>query len=193
MERYLYYFLVIAVFVLSLLAQSHVQRVFQNYAQQHTRSGIPAARLAQELLLRNGLSLPVQRVSGSLTDHYDPRSEVVGLSEAVYDSDSVSAFAVAAHEIGHVLQHQEDYGPMRVRSVLLPVANIGCRFGPLLVIGGLLLCYLFGTIWFSVLNADRGFAASLMICVVPFLLPDAAKLALALVIGRKLRKQLGHS
>ena len=139
MERYLYYFLAIAVFLLSLLAQSHVQRVFQKYAQQHAQSGVPANRLAQELLSRNGLSLPVQRVSGSLTDHYDPRSEVVGLSEAVYDSDSVSALAVAAHEIGHVLQHQEDYGPMRMRSAVLPVANIGCRFGPLLVVGGLLL------------------------------------------------------
>ena len=139
MERYLYFFAVFAVFLLSLLAQSHVQRVFQKYAQEHARSGVPACRLAEELLNRHGLSLRVERVSGSLTDHYDPRSEVVGLSEAVYDSDSVSALAVAAHEIGHVLQHQEDYAPMRMRSVILPVANIGCRFGPLLVIGGLLL------------------------------------------------------
>ena len=141
MERYLYYFLAIAVFVLSLIAQSHVQRVFQRFSQQRAQSGVPAWQLAQELLNRNGLMLPVQRVSGSLTDHYDPRSETVGLSEAVYDSDSVSALAVAAHEIGHVLQHQEGYGPMRLRSVILPVANIGCRFGPLLVIGGLLLSY----------------------------------------------------
>lgn len=142
MERYLYYFLAIAVFVLSLIAQSHVQRVFQTYAQQHARRGMPAAYLADELLRKNGLSLPVQRVSGALTDHYDPRNETVGLSEAVYDSDSVSAYAVAAHEIGHVLQHQEDYAPMRVRSVILPVANIGCRFGPILVIGGVLLSLL---------------------------------------------------
>ena len=122
MERYLYFFAVFAVFLLSLLAQSHVQRVFQKYAQEHARSGVPACRLAEELLNRHGLSLRVERVS-----------------EAVYDSDSVSALAVAAHEIGHVLQHQEDYAPMRMRSVILPVANIGCRFGPLLVIGGLLL------------------------------------------------------
>ena len=142
MERYLYFILAIAVFVLSLIAQSHVQRVFQTYAQTHTRCGFSAAGLANELLHKNGLNLPVQRVQGSLTDHYDPRSEVVGLSEAVYDSDSVSAYAVAAHEIGHVLQHQEDYAPMRVRNVILPVANIGCRFGPLLVLGGLLLSWL---------------------------------------------------
>ena len=142
MERYLYYILAIAVFVLSLVAQSHVQRVFQTYARQHAKSGVPAVALAEDLLRKNGLTLPVQRVSGSLTDHYDPRSEVVGLSEAVYDSDSVSALAVAAHEIGHVLQHQEGYAPMRMRSVILPVANIGCRFGPLLVIGGVLLSLL---------------------------------------------------
>ena len=142
MERYLYYFLAIAVFVLSLIAQSHVQRVFQTYAQQPAKSGVPACALAEQLLRKNGLSLPVTRVSGSLTDHYDPKSEVVGLSEAVYDSASVSALAVAAHEIGHVLQHQEDYAPMRFRNVILPVANIGCRFGPLIVIGGLLLSWL---------------------------------------------------
>lgn len=142
MERYLYYILAIAVFVLSLIAQSHVQRVFQQYAKQQTHCGMPAAYLANELLHKNGLNLPVQRVSGSLTDHYDPRSSTVGLSEAVFDSDSVSAYAVAAHEIGHVLQHQEDYAPMRVRSVILPVANIGCRFGPLIVIGGVLLAWL---------------------------------------------------
>ena len=142
MERYLYFLAAIAVFVLSLIAQSRVQRVFQKYAEQHTGCGMPAAFLAEELLRKNGLNLPVQRVQGSLTDHYDPRSEAVGLSEAVYDSDSVSAYAVAAHEIGHVLQHQEGYAPMRMRSVILPVANIGCRVGPFLVLGGLLLSLL---------------------------------------------------
>ena len=77
-----------------------------------------------------------------MTDHYNPTTQVVGLSDAVYASDSVSAYAVAAHEIGHVLQHNEDYAPMKLRSVILPVANIGCRFGPLIVIGGLLLSWL---------------------------------------------------
>ena len=86
MEGYLYYFLAIAVMVLSLIAQGRVSRVFQKYAQIPARRGVTGADLAQELLYRNGLSLPVQQVSGSLTDHFDPKNQVVGLSEAVYGS-----------------------------------------------------------------------------------------------------------
>ena len=81
-------------------------------------------------------------MQGQLTDHYNPKTQVVGLSEAVYGSCSVSAYAVAAHEIGHVLQHNEDYAPMKLRSAILPVANIGSRVGPFMVIGGLLLSML---------------------------------------------------
>ena len=142
MEGYLYYFLAIAVMVLSLIAQGRVNRVFQKYAQVPARRGVTGADLAQELLYRNGLSLPVQQVSGSLTDHFDPKNQVVGLSEAVYGSSSVSALAVAAHEIGHVLQYNEDYAPMKMRSVILPAANIGSRIGPIMVIGGLFLSLL---------------------------------------------------
>ena len=140
--EYLYYFLAIVIFLLSMIAQSHVSRVFQKYAQVRAARGIPASQLAYELLQKNGLYLPIQRVSGELTDHFDPKQEIVGLSEAVYDSDSVSALAVAAHEIGHVLQHNEDYAPMRFRNMILPVANSGCRVGPFLVLGGLLLSLL---------------------------------------------------
>ena len=142
MPDYIYLILLFVVMILSMIAQGRVQSVFNQYAQVPARSGVTGARLAEELLYRNGLNLPVQPVAGSLTDHYDPRNQVVGLSEAVYGSSSVSALAVAAHEIGHVLQHNEDYAPMKMRSVILPAANIGCRIGPYLVIGGLLLSYL---------------------------------------------------
>ena len=142
MEGYLYYFIAIAIMILSFVAQSHVQRVFKKYGETPTARGIYGAQLAQELLWNNGLSLPVQSVTGELTDHFDPRSQVVGLSDAVYGSNSVSAYAVAAHEIGHVLQYNEDYAPMKIRSAVLPVANIGSRVGPLLVVGGLLLSWL---------------------------------------------------
>ncbi len=145
MEGYLYYFIAIAIMLLSLAAQSHVQRVFRKYAEQPAAHGLCAAQIAQELLRQNGLTLPVQSVTGELTDHFDPRSQVVGLSEAVYGSNSVSAYAVAAHEIGHVLQYNEDYAPMKLRSAILPAANIGSRIGPFLVLGGLLLSLL--TTW----------------------------------------------
>ncbi|MBR4906601.1 MAG: zinc metallopeptidase [Clostridia bacterium] len=142
MQDYMYIILLLAIMVLSMIAQGRVQSVFQKYAQVPSKKGVTGAQLAKELLYRNGLDLPIQPVSGTLTDHYDPKNQVVGLSEAVYGSPSVSALAVAAHEIGHVLQHNEDYGPMKMRSVILPAANIGCRIGPYLVLGGLLLSYL---------------------------------------------------
>ena len=142
MEGYLYYFLAIAVMVLSLIAQGRVSRVFNKYAQVPARRGITGANLAQELLYRNGLNLPVEQVSGTLTDHFDPKNQVVGLSEAVYGSSSVSALAVTAHEIGHVLQYNEDYAPMKMRSAILPAANIGSKLGPIMVIGGLFLSLL---------------------------------------------------
>ena len=142
MPDFVYLILLFAIMILSLVAQGRVQSVFNKYAQVPSKSGVTGARLAEELLNRNGLDLPVQPVQGTLTDHYDPKNQVVGLSQAVYGSPSVSALAVAAHEIGHVLQHNEDYAPMKMRSVILPMANIGCRIGPYLVLGGLLLSYL---------------------------------------------------
>ncbi len=142
MESYIYLFLLLGIMVLSMIAQSRVKSVFNKYAQVPAKSGVTGARLAQELLYRNGLDLPVQPVSGTLTDHFNPKDQTVGLSEAVYGSSSVSALAVAAHEIGHVLQYNEDYRPMKMRSVILPMANIGSRIGPFLVIGGLLLSWL---------------------------------------------------
>ena len=96
MEGYMYYFLAITVMVLSLIAQSRVTSVFSKYAQVPARSGVTGAVLAQQLLYRNGLDLPIQQVAGSLTDHFDPKNQVVGLSQAVYGSSSVSALAVAA-------------------------------------------------------------------------------------------------
>ena len=142
MPDFVYLILLLAIMILSMIAQGRVQRVFNQYAQTPSRCGVTGARLAQELLYKNGLNLPIQPVQGTLTDHYDPRNQTVGLSQAVYGSSSVSALAVAAHEIGHVLQHNEDYAPMKMRSVILPAANIGCRIGPYLVLGGLLLSYL---------------------------------------------------
>lgn len=139
MGNTLYYILAIAVMVLSLIAQGRVQRVFREYAQVPSQRGVTGAQLADELLYKNGLNLPVIQVSGSLTDHFNPKEQTVGLSEAVFGSSSVSALAVAAHEIGHVLQYQEDYRPMRLRSVILPVASIGSAIGPFLVLGGVVI------------------------------------------------------
>ncbi len=127
------------VLLLAFVAQGRVQRVFARYAREQAAGGIPASRMAEELLARNGSDVAVTRVGGRLTDHFDPRRNTVGLSELVYDETSVSALAVAAHEIGHVLQYQEGYGPIRFRNTLLPVASIGSRAGPWIIIIGAMI------------------------------------------------------
>lgn len=129
----------IVVFILSLIAQGKVKRVFKRYNTLPGARNIPASQAAQEMLSDNGSGVAVQPVQGSLTDHYDPRSDTVGLSTEVYSSTSVAALAIAAHEIGHVLQYQEDYAPIKWRTTVLPVANLGATFGPYMILIGLFM------------------------------------------------------
>ena len=131
--------LLLVVMALSMVAQNRVQRCYQQYAQVPATSALPACRVAQQLLDQNGSSVRLTEVSGSLTDHYDPRNQTVGLSQQVYGSSSVAAMAVAAHEIGHVMQYQENYVPIRIRNAILPVARIGSMAAPYIVILGIVL------------------------------------------------------
>ncbi|MDO4572224.1 MAG: zinc metallopeptidase [Clostridia bacterium] len=132
----IYLIALLLVFVVSIWAQGRVQKVFNRYANVPTAAGLSAERVAQALLSRAGSSAQITPVQGSLTDHFNPKTGVVGLSEQVYGSSSVSAVAVAAHEIGHVIQYQEGYGPIRLRNAILPVAAIGSRLAPWIVILG---------------------------------------------------------
>ena len=129
----------IVVLILSLIAQGKVRRVFNRYNSVPAARGIPAYAAAQEMLMDNGSAVTVHPVQGTLTDHYDPRNDTVGLSTEVYNSTSVAALAIAAHEIGHVLQYQENYAPIRWRTAVLPVANIGATFGPYMILIGLFM------------------------------------------------------
>ena len=133
------FFAVIAVAILGIAASARVNSVFKKYARMRAHSGLPASDVAQRLLYENGSSATLTQVGGSLTDHYDPRSNTVGLSQAVYNDSSVSALAVAAHEIGHVMQYQDNYGPIKLRNALLPVARIGSGVAPWIVILGALM------------------------------------------------------
>ena len=126
----------IVVFILSLIAQGKVKRVFKRYNTVPAARNVPAYQAAQEMLLDNGSAVTVHPVQGTLTDHYDPRNDTVGLSTEVYNSSSVAALAIAAHEIGHVLQYQENYAPIKWRTAVLPVANIGATFGPYMILIG---------------------------------------------------------
>ncbi len=135
----LLYIAVLVVAVFGLIASARVNSAFKKYSSLPASCGWSASRVAQRLLYEGGSNASLTAVSGSLTDHYNPGTNTVGLSESVYNSTSVAALAVAAHEIGHVMQHQEGYVPIKVRNAVLPVAKIGSTVGPILVIVGIML------------------------------------------------------
>lgn len=130
---------VIAVFILSIWAQSRVQKIYKQYSSVRASSGISAAEMASRMLRQNGSSVQVTQIGGSLTDNYNPRTGIVSLSQGVYGSSSIAALAVAAHEIGHVMQHENDYLPIRIRNMVLPVASIGSKSAPYITILGVLM------------------------------------------------------
>lgn len=134
-----YLLALLLVFVVSIWAQSRVQKVFNQYAQIPVSSGMSADQIAAMLLSRNGSNVQITPVEGALTDHFNPKTGVVGLSTQVYGSNSIAAVAVAAHEIGHVMQYQEGYGPIRLRNAVLPVAAIGSQAAPWIVILGVVM------------------------------------------------------
>jgi len=121
------YLLVIGVGIaLSLFAQARVKGTFGKYSRIATRSGMTGAQVAQAILDRNGIrDVTIEPIRGRLSDHYDPRSRTLRLSETVYGSNSMAAFGVAAHEVGHAIQHAQGYAPLGFRSAWVPVANTG--------------------------------------------------------------------
>ncbi len=131
------YLLLIPGLLLGLWAQSQVKSTFEKYSKVSTHLGRPAYEAVADLLRSNGnQNVIIKRVSGSLTDHYDPRNETLNLSESVYDSYSVAALGVAAHEAGHAMQKQTNYAPLALRSAAVPVVNIGSSLAtPLFVLG----------------------------------------------------------
>ena len=134
-----YYMLLIIGMVISVIASARVKSTFNKYDKVVSRTGMTGAEAARRLLHAQGIyDVTIQRVSGSLSDHYDPRSKVVRLSDSTYSSTSVAAIGVAAHECGHAMQHEENYIPLSLRSALVPVANFGSRFSMILIFAGLL-------------------------------------------------------
>jgi uncharacterized protein len=120
------FILLIPAMILAIWAQAILSRTFSNYSRVRSGRGITASRVARGLLDSAGLSnVTVERVAGNLSDHYDPRSKILRLSDSVYASDSVAAIGVAAHEAGHAMQHAEGYSPLAIRNAILPVVNIG--------------------------------------------------------------------
>lgn len=134
--------LVIPGLLLGLYAQFKVKSTFDRYSRVRTRSGLTAEQVARMLLSRGGsANVTISRVNGSLTDHYDPRSNTLRLSDSVYGSDSVAAVGVAAHECGHALQEHDGYGLLKLRSALVPVVNIGSSLYLPIFMAGLLFSW----------------------------------------------------
>lgn len=140
-DRY-YLILVVPALLISMYAQWKVSSTFKTYSSTATRSGLTGAGVARKILDMNGLqSVRVERIAGNLTDHFDPRDNVVRLSDTVYGSASISAVGVAAHETGHAVQHATKYVPMKIRSAIIPVTNIGSKLAIPLVLVGLLFSF----------------------------------------------------
>ena len=131
------YLLVIIAFIFSMYAQTQVSSTYKRYSRVGNRRGYTGAQVATLMLQNAGIfDVRVERVAGNLTDHYDPRTKTLRLSQSVHDSTSVAALGVAAHETGHAIQHDVGYGPLGLRSWLVPIANFGSKLAwPLIMIG----------------------------------------------------------
>lgn len=137
---YLYLILVLPAVIFSLWASIRVNTTFKKYSKIRSMRGITGAEAARRVLDANGLQhIRIEQIPGNLTDHYDPRSDVIRLSESVYGNTSVAAIGVACHEAGHAVQHAENYVPVKIRAAIIPVTNIGSRLAIPLIILGILL------------------------------------------------------
>lgn len=126
--------------IFALIAQAKVNSAYKKYSQVRSSRGITAHEAARQILDANGLSyIKVEHISGKLTDHYDPKAEVIRLSDSVDGNQSVAAIGIAAHECGHAIQHAEGYAPIKLRSALVPITNIGSRLSMIFIIIGLVL------------------------------------------------------
>ena len=133
------YALLILGLIISLAASWNVNATFRRYEKDSNSRGLTAAQVARQILDENGLyQIRVERISGKLTDHYDPSGNVIRLSDSVHDSTSVAAIGVAAHECGHAVQHEVNYVPMQVRSAIIPITQIGSRFWYIIFVLGMI-------------------------------------------------------
>ncbi|MGN0592416.1 MAG: zinc metallopeptidase [Ruminococcus sp.] len=141
--------------VICLIASVNVKTTFRRYSSVHNTRGITAAQAARQILDSNGLyHIPIERVSGELSDHYDPRANVIRLSDSVYNSTSVAALGVAAHECGHAVQHATGYGPIKAREAVLPLTRIGSNLWYIIFVMGLALsstAFGMGMIWVGII------------------------------------------
>ena len=134
-----YIVLVLPCILLSLWASANVKSTFNRYSQQFSRRNLTGAEAAQRVLYANGVrGVRIERVSGQLTDHYDPRTNVIRLSDNVYGNTSTAAIGVACHEAGHAVQYAENYAPIKLRAAIIPLTNFGSKIAMPLILMGIL-------------------------------------------------------
>ena len=135
-----YLVLVLPCLILAMWASANVNSTFKRYSQIYSARRITGAQAAERVLRENGVfDVRIERVSGHLTDHYDPKTNVIRLSDAVYDSHSVASIGVACHEAGHAVQYAQGYAPIKLRAAIIPITNIGSKLAMPLILLGLLL------------------------------------------------------
>ncbi len=149
-----YLTLILPAFIISLVAQVKVKSTFSKYSQMTNSAGITGAQAAQRVLSAHGVyDVKIERVSGSLSDHFDPRTNVIRLSDTVYDATSVAAVGVASHEAGHAVQYAQGYAPIKLRNAIIPVVNFSSKFSWIAIMLGILFSFsyliLAGIILFS--------------------------------------------
>ena len=135
-----YWIILVPAMLIALLAQINVSSTFNRYSRIASRRGLTGAQAAEEVLKAHGVyGVRITRVSGKLTDHYDPRTNTSRLSDAVYGSTSIASVGVAAHEAGHAVQYAQEYGPIKLRGAIIPVCNFSSQISILLIILGFVL------------------------------------------------------
>lgn len=154
LSNYYYIILVLPVLIFSMIASAKVNSSFKKYSKVMSARRITGAQAAFEILRYYGITnVQIERVSGKLTDHYDPRTNVIRLSDSVYNSTSVAAIGVACHEAGHAAQYAQSYVPIKIRNFILPAASLGSKLGfPLAILGfflGLEPLAMFGVVFFA--------------------------------------------
>ena len=138
-----YLVIVLPCILLSMWASSSVKSTFNKYSKVNSIRRLTGAEAAQRVLSANGvMGVRIERVSGNLTDHYDPKTNVIRLSDSVHSSTSVAAIGVACHEAGHAVQYAQNYGPIKVRAAIIPITNIGSKLAMPLILAGILFSFL---------------------------------------------------
>lgn len=138
-----YLVLVLPCLILSLWASSSVKNTFRRYSTQYSTRRITGADAAQRVLRSHGVhNVRIERISGNLTDHFDPKTNVIRLSDSVYDSTSTAAIGVACHEAGHAVQYATNYAPIKLRAAIIPITNFGSKLAMPLILLGIVLSFL---------------------------------------------------